>query len=81
MALKQTSIHRHDALRLLEDGEPHKLRVWKLSTGDIITYTDAIHSSADVKTGTHRVRLKASGQIRKLRDVLLFEIDDLSVYF
>lgn len=81
MALKQTSIHRHDALRLLEDGEPHKLRVWKLSTGDIITYADAIHSSADVKTATHRVRLKASGQIRKLRDVLLFEIDDLSVYF
>ena len=81
MALKQTSIHRLDALRLLEDGEPHKLRVWKLSTGDILTYTDAVCMGRHTVAGTHRVKLRESGQVRCLRDILLFEIDDLSVFF
>ena len=28
-----TAIHRSDALRLLEDGETHRLKVWKLTSG------------------------------------------------
>ncbi len=29
-------IHKSDALRLLESDSPCNLRVWKLSTGDIV---------------------------------------------
>lgn len=78
---KYKAIHRNDALHLLEDGEPHKLKVWKLTTGDILEYPDAIFIGKHTVRGVHRVRLKNSGQIRAFRDCLLFEVDDLSVYF
>ena len=76
-----TAIHRSDALRLLEDGEPHRLKVWKLTSGEILEYLDAVYTGHHARGGTHRVRLAASGQIRVFRDCLLFAIDDLSVYF
>jgi hypothetical protein len=31
-------IHIKDALRLLESGQPCNLKLWKLSTGDILEY-------------------------------------------
>lgn len=31
-------IHKNDAIRMLETGQPCNLKVWKLSTGDIIEY-------------------------------------------
>lgn len=79
--MEQKSIHRADAIRLLEDGQPHKLRLWKIATGDILTYHAATFVGAHKKAGTHRVRLEPSGVIRAFRDVTLFEIDDLSIYF
>ena len=74
------SIHRRDALRLLEDRQPHDIRVWKLSTGDILTYKGCVFHSADRRRGTHKIRVPLSGVLREFRDVTLFEIDKLSVY-
>lgn len=74
------ALHQRDALRLLEDGKPHKLRVWKLSTGDILTYHDVVCTGVWRRHGTHRVRLPRSGLLREFRDVTLFEIDDLTIY-
>lgn len=68
-------------MHLLENGYPHRLRIWKLSTGDILTYPDAIYLSRHTEGGTHRVKLRRSGQIRMLRDVCLFEIDGMCVYW
>ena len=79
--IKIKSLHLKDALRLLEDGEPHQLRLWKLSTGDILTYNNAIHIGGHKRRGTHRVKLPTSALIRCFRDVTLFEIDGLSVYW
>ena len=39
--MKPKSIHRNDAILLLEDKQPHILKVWKLSTEDIIEYKEA----------------------------------------
>lgn len=75
------TIHLQDALRLLEDGEPHKLRLWKLSTGDILTYHQARCTSRHTRGGTHKVRLPQSGLLREFRDVTLFEIDDMRIYW
>lgn len=77
----RSSIQLQDALRLLEDGEPHKLRLWKLSTGDILTYEDARAASRFTRGGTHKVRLPRSGLLREFRDVTLFEIDDMRIYW
>lgn len=78
--MKQKSIHRNDALRLLEDKQPHKLKVWKLSTGDILEYKDAVCVGGWNRGGTHRIRIPQSGVLREFRDITLFEIDDLEIY-
>lgn len=75
------TIHLQDALRLLEDGEPHRLRLWKLSTGDILTYNDARLAGRHIRGGRHRVRLPMSGLLREFRDVTLFEIDGMRIYW
>lgn len=79
--MKTLSIHRNDALHLLADGRPHRLRLWKLQTGDILTYPRATFLSRHTRGGTHRVRLIPSGEIRKFRDCCLFEIDDMKIYW
>ena len=50
-------IHRLDAIRLLESGQPVDLRVWKLSTGDIIEYKGVIPLAGRY----------ASGQVSQIR--------------
>ncbi len=76
-----TALHLRDAIRLLEDGKPHRLRLWKLSTGDILTYDGARCIGGWNRQGIHRVRLPQSGLIREFRDVSLFSIDDLDIYW
>lgn len=75
-----TAIHHRDALRLLEDGGPHTIRCWKISTGDILTYRNAVCAGGHRRGGTHHIRLPQSGLLRELRDITLFEIDSLAVY-
>ena len=78
--MKISALHRRDAIRLLEDGQPHDLRVWKISTGDILHYKGAVCCGAHQRGGTHRIRLPLSGVIREFRDITMFEIDGLSIY-
>lgn len=73
-------IHLADAMALLADRQPHRLRLWKLSTGDILTYPHAVAIGSWTRAGLHRVRLEPSGEVRAFRDISLFEIDDMTVY-
>lgn len=75
------SIHINDAIRLLENGSSHELMLWKISTGDILTYREAVCIGRHTRGGTHRVRLSVSGEIRKFRDVCLFAIDGADIYW
>jgi hypothetical protein len=74
------SIYKADALRLLADGKPHTLKLWKMSTGDILIYKDAVFVSRVTIKGTHKVRLPLSHLIREFRDITLFEIDGLKIF-
>lgn len=73
-------IHIKDALRLLESGQPCNLKLWKLSTGDILEYKGAVCVGSHWRQGLHRVRLPASGLIRSFRDISLFEINNMTIY-
>ncbi len=53
--MKPKSIHRNDAILLLEDKQPHNLKVWKLSTGDIVEYKEATCIGGFKRKGTHRI--------------------------
>lgn len=75
------AIHLADAIRLLSDRQPHTLRLWKLSTGDILTYESVTLQGTWKRGGLQRVRFPRSGEIRAFRDVSLFEIDGLAVYY
>ena len=48
-------LHWRDALALLESGQPCTLKVWKLSTGDILTYHDAVCIGRYWRGGTHMI--------------------------
>lgn len=74
------TLHRNQALRLLADGHPHRLRLWKLKTGDILCYESATLKTRHIRGGTHTVLLHPSGEIRTFRDITLFEIDHMKIY-
>ncbi len=77
---KQHAIHIKDAITLLESGQRVRLRLWKLSTGDVLEYRDAVCVGSHWRRGNHRVQLGASGLIREFRDITLFEINGLRIY-
>lgn len=73
------AIHLRDALALLESGQPCDLKVWKLSTGDIITYRRAVCFGSSFRRGIHRIRLEGSALAREFRDITLFEINGYEI--
>lgn len=73
-------IHIKDAITLLETGCPCNLRVWKLSTGDIIEYRNVRCTGGFWRRGTHRIKLPESKLLREFRDVTLFEINNMTIY-
>ena len=73
-------IHIKDAIALLESGRRVNLRVWKLSTGDILDYRDAVCIGSHWRGGTHCIQLPYSGLIREFRDITLFEINGMEIY-
>lgn len=68
-----------DAAAMLESGQPCTLRLWKLSTGDILTYRDAVCIGRHWRGGTHLVRLTTSNVPRRFRDITLFEINGYEI--
>lgn len=72
-------LHWKDAIRLLESGQQVTVRVWKLSTGDILTYRNVVCIGSHWRAGTHRIRLPESNLIREFRDISLFEINGYEV--
>lgn len=72
-------LHWRDAILLLESGEPCDLKLWKLSTGDILTYRGAVCTGSHWRGGTHTVRLPESQLLRTFRDITLFEINGYEV--
>lgn len=74
------AIHINDARKILDSRQPCDLKVWKLSTGDIIEYKGVRCVSSFFRGGTRKVLLPASGLLREFRDVTLFEINGMEVY-
>ena len=78
--MMRQAIHIKEAVAMLKDRKPHQLRVWKLSTGDILNYNEAVYLGSNERGGTITVRLSRSKETRTFRRVCLFEIDNLTIY-
>lgn len=73
------AIHINEARKILDSEEKCDLRVWEISTGEIIEYTGVICFHSYFRGGTRKVRLE-NGEIRKMRDVCIFEINGIEIY-
>ena len=77
---KHRAIHFSDAIALLESGKRVSIKVWKMSTGDIIPYDDCICVGSHRRGGTHMIECAGSALKREFRDVTLFEINGLEIF-
>ncbi len=77
--MENRTIHYKEAIHLLESKQPVDLRLWKLSTGDILHYKGVVCISTYRRGGTHKVRFP-NNEIREFRDITLFEINGKTIY-
>lgn len=74
-----TSMHISDARRILNAGKPVKISAWK-ADGSIVVLEAAVSLRYDFRGGWRNVKLTRSGQVRRLRDICIFAINDIEVY-
>ena len=78
------AIHINEAMQILDIAREHKqtvnLKVWETRTGDIIHYNGWLVSSGNWKGGWHRIINPVNNQIRTVPDIMIFEINGLSIY-
>ena len=82
--MERKSIHINEAMQILDLAREHRqtvnLKVWELQTGAVIEYRGWLVSSSNWKGGWHRVINPTNNQIRTVPDILIHEINGLSIY-
>ncbi len=73
------SIHISTARHILNAGDPVTLALWK-SDGSVLRLENAVSLRYDYYGGWRNVKLLASGQIRRVRDVCIFSVNDQEVF-
>lgn len=74
-----SSVHLSTARMMLNVHDPVDLKVWKRD-GSVMELHRCISLHYDFHTGVRNVKILSSGQIRKIRDVLIFEINGMEVF-
>lgn len=64
---------------MLNSHNPVSIKLWT-RTGEVQCYNNCVSLKYDYYKGVRRVRLLDSREIRTVRDCLIFEINDLTVY-
>ena len=82
--MEKKAIHLNEALQILDLARERRqtvnLKVWELQTGAVIEYRGWLVSSSNWKGGWHRVINPTNNQIRTVPDILIHEINGLSIY-
>ena len=74
-----TTIDLKTARKMLNRGEPLEILAWK-ANGEILHLHNCISLRYDFYAGTRNIKLLSSGQIRKIRDCCIFNINGLEVF-
>ena len=74
-----SSVHISTARLILNSHDPVDLKVWKRD-GSVMELNRCISLHYDFYSGVRNVKVLSSGQIRKIRDVLIFEINGMEVF-
>lgn len=72
-------IHISAARKIIESKEPFSCRCWN-KNGEILSYNDVVCTSSFFANNTVNVKFITSGEIRKMRIITLFEINDEEIY-
>ncbi len=64
---------------MIDSGDPVDLKVWA-KDGRVLHLQNCIGLRYNFRSGTRQVKLLTSRQIRTIRDVLMFEINGLTIY-
>lgn len=64
---------------MLDSGDPVDIDVWK-RTGEILCLKNCVSLQYSFYGGYRNVKLLSSGEIRKIRDVCIFRVNDCEVY-
>ena len=73
------SIHISTARAMLNSGDPVDISVWK-SDGSILELHNVISLRYSFYGGWRNVKLLNSGECRRIRDVCVFRVNNLSVF-
>ncbi len=73
------SIHISTLRKMLKAGDPVDIKLWTKS-GEIQEWKKCIPLRYNFYKGTRQIKLLNSGQIRQLRDVCVFMINDMEVH-
>jgi len=77
------SIHLSTAQAMLLRPDPVDLVVWRTSgtnAGELLRYDNCISLHFDYYSGTRTVKLLTSNQIRRVRDVCIYKINEMEVF-
>lgn len=72
-------IHFTTAMKILDSRDPVDLAVWK-TDGSVMRMENCVSLRRDFYQGTRNVKAVKSGQIRRIRDCCLFEINGMEVF-
>ncbi len=73
-----SKIHITTARKIIDSGDPVDLWLWA-SDGRVLHYKNCVGLRYNFRSGTRQVKLLDSRQIRTLRDVCLFKINDIDI--
>jgi hypothetical protein len=72
-------LHLSDARKIIESGEPFDLSFWKRN-GEIVNARNVVCLSSYFHGRTFNIKFLNSGEIRKIRAVLIFNVNGEEIF-
>ena len=72
-------IHISIVRKILKEGKPFSCRVWK-KNGDILIYNNVVCTSTNFRKNSANLKFIESGEIRKVRIITIWEINDTEIH-
>lgn len=73
------AVHISTMQKILQARDPISLTIWT-KKGEIQHYPKCVSLHYDFCSGTRNIKMLDSGQIRKVRDVCIFQINGMEVF-
>jgi len=73
-------IHTSLLRKILRDGKPFNCKVWKGTTGEILTYNNVVCTSSNFQRNTANLIFVESRELRTVRIISIFEVNDEEIY-